>query len=274
MKALRELVQSRELLFNLTLRELRGKYKRSVLGWAWSLINPLATMAIFTLVFLVFLKVDAPPGDPSGLDSFPLYLLCALLPWNLLANGMGGGLISLLANGNLIKKVYFPRESLVAATVVACLVSCAVEMAVLAVVLLIVGNMVLPWLPLVALTLVMQTLFVLGIALALSVLNVYFRDMQYLVGILTQLWFYATPIVYPITLVPEHHEVLGWDVPLRAMYELNPMVGFVTIYRNLLYDLRFPGLGDVVYVTIFSLVTLVLGYLVFQRLESRLAEEL
>ena len=100
----------RDLAVNLTLRELRGRYKRSVLGWTWSLLNPLATVAIYSLVFSFFLKVQPPVGKPSGLKSFALFLLCGLVPWNFFQNGLNMGLGSLVSNGNLIKKVYFPRS--------------------------------------------------------------------------------------------------------------------------------------------------------------------
>src|SRR4051794_2793462 len=196
-----ELVGSRDLWVNLTLRELRGKYKRSFLGWGWSLVNPLATMAIFTLVFGVLFKQNPPPGRPSGLDVFPLFLLCGLLPWNYLALSMTGGMSSLIGNANLVKKVYFPREILVAANVASWAFSLVIEMALLGVALLAFGNMILPWLPVVIVIMAIQTVFVLGIALALSVLNVYFRDLQHLIGVLLQLWFYATPIIYPVSLV-------------------------------------------------------------------------
>jgi ABC-type polysaccharide/polyol phosphate export permease len=117
LSSLKELSAARELTINLTLRELRGKYKRSVLGWTWSLLNPLATMLIFSVVFGVFLQVSPDIGRPSGLHNFAFFLLCALLPWNLLANGIGGAMGVLIGNSNLIKKTYFPREVLVAANV-------------------------------------------------------------------------------------------------------------------------------------------------------------
>jgi len=189
MTKLAELAESRELLANLTLRELRGKYKRSLLGWSWSLVNPLATMAIFTVVFLYFLKVPVPRGDPSGLHVFALFLLCGLLPWNLLANGVTGSMGAVLGNANLIKKVYFPRELLVAATVASWTVSLLVELAVLAVAMLVAGNGVLPWIPAVVVLVALQTAFVLGIGLLLGVLNVFFRDVQHFVGIVLQIWF-------------------------------------------------------------------------------------
>jgi ABC-2 type transport system permease protein len=274
MNKLTELSQSRELVLNLTLRELRGKYKRSFLGWTWSLLNPLSTMLIYSLVFGVILKVHIPPGDPSGLEIFPLFLLCGLLPWGFLANGMTGGMESLVGNANLIKKVYFPREVLVIANVNSWGFSLCIEMAVLALAVLIAGNMVLPWLPLVLVFMAVEYAFVLGVALLLSVLNVYFRDTRHLVGILLSLWFYLTPIVYPITLVPTSTEILGRDVAARLIYSINPMVGFTQIFQSLIYDLRFPGLGQVVYVVLVSLATLALGAFVFGRLEGRLAEEL
>jgi ABC-2 type transport system permease protein len=269
-----EILSSKELMANLTLRELRGKYKRSFMGWAWSLINPLAVMGIYTLVFSFFLKVVPDTGSPSGLHSFAFFLLCGLLPWNFLQSGMTGSMGSLLGNANLIKKTYFPREILVAATVASFDVSFLIELGVLAVALLAFGSFVVPWLVLVLGLVVIMTVFVLGIALMLSVLNVYFRDVQHLIGILLQLWFYATPIVYPLRLVPRNTDILGQSIPLRHIYSFNPMVRFAGVFRSALYDLRFPGATDVIYLLLVSMVTLALGMAIFSALEPRLAEEL
>jgi len=269
--SLTELTESRELFVNLTLRELRGKYKRSVLGWTWSLLNPLATMVIFTVVFRFFLKVDVAPGDPSGLNVFAIFLLCGLLPWNFLANGMSGSMGALIANSNLIKKVFFPREILVVSNIASWIVSFLLELGVLAVVLLVAGSFVLPWLlPTVGLVLI-QTMFVVGLGLLLSVLNVYFRDVQHFIGILLQIWFYATPIVYPITYV---RDALKDRPELFTLYKLNPMVRFVEAYRDCLYDLRVPPLLDMAYLFGVSAATLALGVFVFSKLEPKLAEEL
>jgi ABC-2 type transport system permease protein len=274
MATVAELLQSRELLVNLTLRELRGRYKRSTLGWAWSLINPLVTMAIFGLVFRFFLKIEPPTGDPSGLHNFAFYLLCGLLAWNMLAAGITGGMASLIGNANLIKKVYFPREILVGASVGAVGISFLIELGVLVVALLFVGNVALPWLPVVLLVMALHVLFVFGIGLLLSVLNVYFRDVQHFVGLGLQVWFYATPIVYPITLVPQEATVREWEIPVRRIYELNPMVHFVEAYRDLMYDLRMPSAGRFAVIIGWTAVVLVLGWVGFSRLEPRLAEEL
>jgi ABC-2 type transport system permease protein len=146
MTTVTEISRHRELFLNLTLRELRGKYKRSILGWGWSLLNPLAQMAVYSLVFGFFLKVDPPVGDPSGLHVFAFFLLCGLLPWTYLSNALTSGMDALLANANLVKKVWFPRELLVGATVGAWGVSFLIELGVLSVILLFAGNMVIPWL--------------------------------------------------------------------------------------------------------------------------------
>lgn len=274
MTKVEDLAGSRELLTNLTLRELRGKYKRSVLGWAWSLLNPLSSMLIYTLVFSVFLKQQPPRGAPSGLKSFPLFLLCALLPWNYLSNGMVGGMGALLANSNLIKKVYFPREVLVAATIASWLVSFLIEISVLAAGLLFFGNMDLPWLLPTLVLIALLTLFSFGVAMVLSVLNVYFRDVQHFMAIFLQLWFYATPIVYPVTDVPVRAHLFGLLIPARKIYDLNPMVGFVAAFRDCLYDLRMPSLGAFASLAAVSVASCVVGFLIFSRFDPRLAEEL
>jgi ABC-type polysaccharide/polyol phosphate export permease len=264
-----DIAASRELLWNLTLRELRGKYKRSALGWTWSLVNPLVTMVIFTVVFGVFLKAEPGAGDPSGLDVFALWLLCALLAWNFLANTLNGGALALVGNGNLIKKVYFPRQTLVGAVAGANLVTLLIELGVLCVAMLIAGNNVLPWIPGILLVTVLLTVFVTGLALALSVLNVYFRDTQHFLSILLQIWFYASPIVYPSVLVRDHVTGIAW-----AVYEANPFYRFAEAYRNLFYDLRWPSAATLGILLAWSAVSIVVGWWTFGKLEGRLAEEL
>lgn len=272
--SLRDLGSSRELVGNLTLREVRGKYKRTALGQLWSLLNPLATMVIFTVVFGVLLRVEVPPGSPSGIDVFALWLMCGLIPWTFMSNAVTGGMSALVANANLVTKVYFRREVLVAANVFSWDVTFGIELLVLSAALLAFGAMVLPWLPLVIVFGLVLTAFGLGLALMLAVANVYFRDTQHFLSIFMQFWFYATPIVYPATLVPDSTELLGVRIPLRTLYELNPMEHFVAVFRALLYDNRFPELGDVIFTVGAATVALLVGWTIFRRYEPRLAEEL
>ena len=277
MSTVAQLRGSRELLANLTMREVRGKYKRTALGQLWSLINPLAMMLVYTVVFGQVLRIKVAPGDPSGLKVFALWLLCALLPWNFLNNAVSGGMGALVGNANLIKKVYFPREILVTATVFSWDITLFSEMAALTVVLLAFGGMPLPWLPLVVVFIALLTLFSLGLGLALSVANVYFRDTQHFVNIFMQIWFYATPVVYPISYVQAKAVSLkahGYHIPIEFLYRLNPMERFVTVFRNLMYDNRFPALGDSLYCLGAAVVSIAVGYALFSRFQGRMAEEL
>lgn len=274
MTALAEIVSSRELLANLTLRELRSKYKRSVLGWAWSLINPVVSMGIYTVVFGVFLKARPAAGDPSGLNVFALWLLAALLPWNFLNNSLNGGVQALIGNANLIKKVYFPRELLVASSVASWFVTFLIEMGVLAAVLLVWGNFVVPWVPAVVLIMVLQTAFVLGLALGVAVLNVYFRDIEHFLAIFLQVWFYASPIVYPMRYVDKLSRYHALGVSVAQVYRANPMTQFAIAYRNVFYDLRWPAATTWGYLVGWSAAALVVGWVLFRRGEARLAEEL
>ncbi len=282
MTALTQLRESRELLVNLTMREVRGKYKRTALGQLWSLINPLAMMLIFSVVFGLVLRVKILAGSPSGLNVFALWLVCALLPWNFMNNAVSGGMGSLVGNANLIKKVYFPRDALVASTVLSCDVTFMVELAVLFAAVLVFGAMPLPWLPLVLVFVVLLTMFALGLGLALSVTNVYFRDTQHFVGIAMQLWFYATPIVYPISYVAQAAQKLhdkGWRIfghplPVEFVYRLNPMERFTQSFRSMIYDNRWPALGDSLYCAGAAVISLGVGYWVFTKFAARIAEEL
>jgi ABC-type polysaccharide/polyol phosphate export permease len=264
-----------DLLWNLTLRELRSRFKRSTLGWLWSVITPLASIAIYSLVFGVFLDVQTPVGDPSGLHVYGFFLVCGLLPWTYLTNGLNGAAASIVVNEGLVKKVYFPRSVLPTASTLAWLAGFGVEMAVLGIVLLAAGNMVLPWIPVVLLLMVLQTGFVLGLGLFLSAANAYFRDVQHFLAIVLNIWFYATPILYPSDQIPEEFDVLGVTIPLRdLLLTLNPMAVFVDAYRAVLYDLTWPTLNQWAAMFAISALTLVLGAAAFRRLEPRLAEEL
>lgn len=270
MTAVAELVRGRELLFNLTMRELRGKFKRTALGWAWSMLNPISSIVIYSVVFSTFLGGVPDRGNPSGLFNFTLWLTCGLLPWNFTNNGIQATLPSLVGNSNLIKKVYFPREYIVASSVLSWLVTFAIEILVLSLAFVFFGKNVFLWLPVAMVFMVLQTVFVLGIALLLAALNVYFRDVQHFVGIGMQVWFYLTPIVYRTSLVHQHL-TRPWA---KRIYSLNPMIRFVDAYRNCFYDQRVPPAQTFVVCALSAVVVLGIGWLVFSRLEPRFAEEL
>ena len=271
----RELTDSRELVRNLTRRELRGKYRGSVLGWGWSLLNPLATMLVYTFVFSLLLRIAPPTGENTGITNFAVFLLCGLLAWNLFSGGLNGGAAALVSNANLIKKVYFPRETLVVAVVSAMVVTFGIEMLVLGVALLFFGHVVLTVLPALLLLTALLSLFTLGCALLVSVLNVYFRDVQYFIGIGLQILFYATPIIYPIEFAQRFGQQYSFaGVTVFQLYQANPLVAFVEGFRDALYHGRFPPVERWTVMTVWTVLAVVVGYLVFQRYEGRLAEEL
>jgi ABC-2 type transport system permease protein len=273
LQKLTEIASRRELFVNLTLRELRSKYKRSVLGWTWSLLNPLTSLLIYGVVFGLLFGVDAEVGDPSGLRNFAMFLMCGLLPYTFLSNGLNGGMTALIGNGNLVKKVYFPREILVASITASWVVSFLIELAVLAVALAVLGNIVAMWIPVVLVLVAIEVVFVLGLALMLSVAAVYFRDLQHLLGIVLQVWFYSAPIVYPIKYVQDQSWMgtTGWKITL---YNLNPLVRFVEAFRDVMYDMRFPPLDHLAYLVGVSVASLLAGMALFSRLEGKIAEEL
>lgn len=278
MKYLNEVWGSRELLFNLTSREVRGKYKRTIFGQLWSLANPLALMLIYTLVFGLIFRSKPPPGDPSGLDVFPLWLLCGLLPWTFFSSVVSTSAGSLVENSGLIQKVSFSRIVLPLSTVGASAYNWAFEMAVLLIAISIAGGFVLPWLPVLILVMILLAIFAAGVGLLFSIANVYFRDSQYLLSILLQLWIYLTPIIYPINKVAsysaERGGLLGTPITVLGLYDVNPMVHFVALFRQVIYDNRWPDPIEWLICFIWAFAALGFGMLIFRKNERNLAEAL
>jgi len=271
MSSAAELFARRELLWNLTLRELRGRYKRSILGWGWSLLNPIAFMVVYTFAFSIILRAQPDPGDPSGISSYAIYLMSGLLPWTFFNVSVGESLGSIVANGPLVSKVAFPREHLVVSAIIAGLFTLAIEMLVLSAVLMFLGHVVLQWLPLVVLTSILVAVFATGFGLALAAANVYFRDLSYLWSIIVQAWFFSTPIVYPLSFVQDR---LADRPTLLWIYEHVPMTVAINIYRDLLFNLRMPAVADFAQLAVAAVIALLAGWWLFDRLEGRFAEEL
>jgi len=268
MQRLHELWAYRNLVLNLAQRELRAKYKKSVLGWSWSLISPAATLGVYTLVFGVYLKAT-PPTMANGDAIFALFLFAALIMWNAFAAVLNGSMIALVGAGSLLSKIYFPPESPVIANMLASLLQVAIEVGILVAVMAAMGNIswTALWLP----VLVVQVMaFGLGLGMIASLYNVVYRDVGYLIGIVMQLLFYGTPIVYAITDIPE--EVGG--VPVRAIVEASPLTQFVTQSRQVVYLLEFPTGKQIIYLAVWSIAVLALGWWVFSRRAAEVIEEI
>ena len=252
----REYFRYKELFVNLTLRETRSKYKRSVIGWGWSMINPLANMAVYSIVFSILFGIAAPEGLPSHLDSYALMYLSAFLPFIMWQSSIMESMGALLGNQNLIQKTWFPRELIPAATVAAKLVSHVIEMSLLLVVVVAVGNWrALEFLPGMILTMAFITVFALGMSLLFSLANVFYRDIQHFSNILFFIWMFLTPVAYPyyilggglsgppskgvgVLYVAKHH-LFGHN--LGSIFKLNPMTDAVLTMQSFIYDGSFPG---------------------------------
>jgi lipopolysaccharide transport system permease protein len=261
---LRELYKYRELLFNLVKKELKLRYRGSVLGFLWSLLNPLLTMLIFTFVFAHVFKL--------GIKDFPVFLLVGLLPWNFFGGAATASSGSIVAHGNLVKKVYFPREILPISYVLADFVNFLLAALVMSGFLVYYGYDFYIYIPLYIVVVALQLLFTIGVALALSGINVFFRDIQYIVTVVLLMLFYATPIIYSMEMIQEMSfmKTYPW---LLTIYKLNPLAAFITLYRDLLYETRWPSWEVFLYVLCVSITMLVFGYLLFRKLEPTFAEE-
>ncbi|BAN03312.1 ABC transporter permease [Ilumatobacter coccineus] len=264
--SLRTAFAHRNLLYLLSLKELRTRYRKSVLGWAWTLLNPLSQMVIFTFVFTVAFNQPAPRGNPSGLEIFPLYLLSGLLPFQFFSISVTAAIASVSSNGSLITKVAFPHEHLALSIIIAQLVTFLIEIAVLAVAILVAGQMVLPWLiPTLALV-ALLTMFTTGVALALSAANVFFHDVNYLWSIASQVLFYMTPIIW----VPANID----NELLDTVSNWHPTGSFIRAFQQVLYGGHLPSIWRWLHLGVIAVVTLAIGAWIFSRLSPRFAEEL
>ena len=255
---LQELWHYRELICFLTWRDIKVRYKQAALGIAWAILQPVLTTLITSLVFGYLLKVDTGSDLP-----YPVFTLAALLPWHLFQLSLQKSSISLVGNSNLITKIYFPRIIIPLSSVLAVLVDFGISL------LLLFGTMLLYKLPLTwtALWLIPLTLLAILAALAvglwLSALNVQYRDIQQMVPFLLQIWMYATPIVYPISIIPEG--------TIRSIYSLNPMVGVVQGFRWALFGGTPPDM-TLLFSSAAVVVLLVSGLFFFRRMEKTFAD--
>jgi lipopolysaccharide transport system permease protein len=264
---LRELLRYRELIFNLIMRELKARYKSSVLGFFWSLLNPLGMMLVFTVVFTIMMPNNA-------IENFPIFVLCGLLPWNFFSAGIMAGTNSIINNNNLVKKVYFPREVLPIASVLANLVNFLLALLVLFAALIVFRAQLSPYIWLLPIVILIQTCFLMGMVFIFSALNVFYRDTLMILEVVILAWFFLTPVFYPIEILPRSQVMLGQVLDLhRLMYILNPMASLISTYRDLLYWGYRTDLDFFLRTVLTALLVLAFGYWFFTRLSSRFGEE-
>ncbi|HEX8771114.1 MAG TPA: ABC transporter permease [Acidimicrobiales bacterium] len=263
-----ELWGYRGLIGNLAQRELKAKYKRSVLGWLWSLINPATTLVIYTIVFGTLLQIEVPVAGNGHTESFALFLFAALVVWNFFNAVLNGSMIALISAGPLLRRVYFPPECPPIANMLAGLIQTLLEVVILVVVLVMVGN--LGWTVLLTpFLLVLLGMFSIGVALVASLFNVRYRDVNYLITIALQLLFYATPIIYPYTLVED--KAPRW---IEIAVTVNPLTQFVGAARDIFYLQQVPSAGRCLGLLGISLTSLLAGWAIFRAGSRDVIEEL
>ena len=251
------LLQSWDLLREWTSRNIRARYQQSVLGWFWAIIQPAAQAAIYTVVFTLVVRID------TGNIPYVLFSYLAMVPWTLLATSLIDMSNSLVDNMSLVNKIYFPREVLPVAALLARLMDFGVATLLIVVLMVVyktpfyaVGLLFLP------IILIVQLVLMLGIGLATAAANVFVRDIRSIMVLGIQLWFYATPIIYPASAIPEN---------LRPYYFLNPMNGIIEAYRDVLLRSQYPGPYLLSSMGI-SLLIFVIGYWFFKRVEFQFAD--
>lgn len=258
MRVFKELYNYREMIFSLVRKDLRGRYKGSILGFLWTFINPLLQLGVYTLVFSIIMR--------NGIEKFYLFLFVALMPWIFFSASVTGGATSIIASQDMVKKIYFPRQVLPIAYVTSAFVNMVLTFLVIFAVLLFSGvgiNIVaVLCLPII---MVVEYILCLGIAMLTSALTVYFRDLEYILGIVAMAWMYLTPVLYSVEMVPEK---------LQPLINLNPMTPIIIAYRDILYYKQIPQFSTLIQATVLGIIVLVLGSLIFNKLQKGFAEEL
>lgn len=254
----REIYEYREMIFSLVKRDLRGRYKGSALGFLWTFINPFLQLLIYTMVFSVIMR--------SGIEDYYIFLFVALVPWIFFSTSLTGGAGCILAQQDMVKKIYFPREVLPIAHVTSQFINMLLSFIVIFAVLIVTGYSInikaILCLPVIMLV---EYVLALGITMVVSAVTVYLRDVEYILGILTMAWQFLTPVMYSVDMVPEQ---------VRGIFFLNPMTPIIIAYRNILYDGTVPQFSTLLSASLVGIVVLIVGWALFHRLQKRFVEEL
>lgn len=255
---LKEIYAYREMLFSLVRRDLRGRYKGSALGFFWTFLNPLLQLIVYTIVFSIIL--------PTNIEKYYLHLFVALVPWIFFSTSLTGGAGCILAQQEMVKKIYFPREILPLSYVAGQFVNMLLSFLVVFAVILCTGHKI-SAAALLCLPAVMAVEFILalGMAMLASAVTVYIRDLEYILGIFVLAWQFLTPVMYPVSMVPEK---MMW------LFHLNPMTSVTEAYRQILYEARIPQFSTLTSVVFTGIVVLAIGWASFERLKKGFAEEL
>lgn len=254
---IKELYNYREMIWMLVQRDLRGRYKGSVLGFLWTFLNPLLQLAVYTMVFSVIMR--------SGIEKYYLFLFVALIPWIFFSTSVQGGSMCILSQSSLVTKIYFPRQILPIAHVTCCFVNMLLSFLVVLVVVGIANGLNLLVLPYLIPIMLVEYMLALGLTLLLSGLTVFLRDIQYLLNIIVMAWQFLTPVMYSMDQVPEQ---------VQGIFLANPMTAVIIAYRDVLYYKTAPDLRTMALAMGMGLLFLVIGWLSFEAMQKHFAEEI
>lgn len=250
-RALHDFIKYSNFLRELVLRDFKKKYYKSVLGILWTVLNPLLMMTVVTIVFSTLFTRNIP--------HFPVYYLTGYILYNFCMTSSRESMHSILSNFHLIKKIYVPKYMFCLSTVIVQFITLLFSMLPLFLMMALLGVPLTPFVLLLPLPLLLLLIFTTGLSLILSAYAVYFRDLDHLFGIITTLWIYATPVFYPITIIPER---------FRFLWDLNPLHIYLTLARNVLLDGTFPEIKILLSAVAYSLLTLAMGMAVFHEKEN------
>jgi ABC-type polysaccharide/polyol phosphate export permease len=263
---LKELWTYRELIYNLVARDLKVRYKNSVLGVVWSWLSPLLMMLIFTFVFGVL-------WEREDIPNYHIFFFSALLPWNFFTGAVMAGVMSIVGNGHLLKKVYFPREVLPISVILSNLINFLIALPIFFMLALASGARLTRWVLLLPIPILIQVAFVTGLVLVLSTLEVYYRDTHMVLDPIIQAWFFLTPIIYPVSTLPQKVTLLGRSFDPRLwIFRLNPMASVVNTYQDLLYRGHPTGWDFLARTAVTAVVMLIFGYWFFKHFSDNFGE--
>lgn len=259
MSSLKEIYDYRQMIFSLVRKDLRGRYKGSVLGFLWTFINPLFQLLVYTIAFSFII--------PSPVEKYYLHLFVALIPWIFFSSSVQGGANSIIASKDLVSKIYFPREVIPISYVTSCFVNMLLCFVIIFIVVIFSGVGLNP-LAILCLPIIMivEYIMALGMAMLFSAITVYFRDMEHILSIVTMAWIYLTPVLYPIDTIQNE--------TIQKLFYINPMTSVIVAYRDILYYARVPDLSTLLIAFLFGIVILFAGWFVFSKLKRHFAEEL
>lgn len=259
LKDLRKIYDYKEMLKNNVRKELRARYKGSVLGFFWTFLNPLLQLVVYSVVFSTVMRVSVPNY------SYTVFLFVGLIPWTFLSASVQQSTTIITANSNLIKKIYFPRVILPLTITVTNLVNMLLTFIIVFAALFISKSPISIWYVYLPLIIIVESVFILALTLFLSSMTVYFRDLEHITGIVLMAWMYLSPVIYPAEYIPSS---------VFNIFKLNPMFFIIESYRDVLMFNRQPETFGFLYVLLLSALLLVVGYVVFDRLQRRFAEEI